>query len=474
MVAENAVENQEFLAKLKPDVADLVIQALAKFATTGNFADTIEKNVLLLRRVGVKWQWAELTKAAGLFVQTQAANDIGTSVALRILGVLRQEPNSGAAVELKRLSDEGHLFDRLHQAHENNMRHAEAALIAALILNNQKFEKGAVIGNSEAGYQLAVQLEKTLADRPEIEREVDNQFMEFGTLFELVEAAQNNKAIQFLVRKIISGRVRESRIGSLPIEDIISRLNIYLAYLDADQQGAFMRALPRYETFWKKFDGAPLSDNVYRLFKELIELDDELGTKARERLIQRISEFTNEQWKVILSAGNEPLPLMLTTLTMGKDPNLDFGEPLSQALHSVAYKALEGKEFPAGLTKKWFDISEMLDPNAREVFFKDVRDQIVATKKPGTLQIMVGGGARFLREGQFEAKADEAVRNMLNPLLDKKPDGLNWVTLNATEIEPLVAKADKGTQTYIAEKLDGFARESDELIANPVLSLSMF
>jgi hypothetical protein len=170
-----------------------------------------------------------------------------------------------------------------------------------------------------------------------------------------------------------------------------------------------------------------------------------------------------------LRSGTQPLPLVLGLLDRTEFA-VDFGEPLSQALHAVVYNAVDGQSFETNLIRSWFRLSNLLDAFARSIFLKGVRDRIVSTTQPGTLQVLMGGGSQLLIEGQFETKGDEAVRNMLNPLLEK-PDGINWVVENEGNIAPVIAAAEEETRTYIAAKLDGFSKGSDEAVATAASTL---
>ena len=274
-VLEKASANPALLKVLASESNDnAIIQTLTEMATTTNFAAPIESQVRLLLATGHIWPWSGFITAAGKFVQEQNASDVGTAVAMRVLGMLR---SVNGAAELSRLSTEGILFDKLHQAHAGKLNEAEAAILVGLILNNPGLAKGAVVGNGEAGYQLIADLDKSLSDRPTLEPLIDAQLAAFGDFKELVDAAQKAKGLRSLVKRIFSARVRGGRIGPLHINDVVARLNLYLDLLEPDQQKEFLLKIPTYSTFWDEFKAVKLGDNLYKLFAAFIECDDETG-----------------------------------------------------------------------------------------------------------------------------------------------------------------------------------------------------
>jgi hypothetical protein len=463
-------EPQFFLAALlaardRPDLVSLLrpsqglpptIQAIANAATTVKFANDIENTVKLLISNKSSWPWDVLIAAAGQYIQQQAAENIGTAAALRLLGILR---GNGAAKELRRLSSENCLFDKLSQAHANNFSDAEASIISALILTNPTFTKGpTAVGDSEAGYQLAVELPKTLSNRADIITAIDRQLAEYGTFKEAVDAAESNSAIRPIVAQIFSARVNEDRIGRLHVDDIIERLPIYLGLLNGEERNLFLQALANYETFWKRIESAPVDEKVVTIFDSLIELDDERGEKARSLFERRAKKLTTEAWITILETGTRERRV-IAKLVRHTD-KLDFGEGLSQALHSLVYKALDGTAFDPDIFEDWFKLAGAIDAHAREVLFKDVRDRMIAIGSIRILPILAAGKGALLEEGQFSAKPDEAVRLIVNPLLEQS-EGISWLVQNELPLVDWIAQADEGTRRYTADRLFDLTR-SDE------------
>ena len=396
--------------------------------------------------------------AAGSHIEKEPVNDSGTATALQLLGEFRKEGNIN---ELMRLSNAGHLLDKLSQAHSKNFGDTEAAVIALLILINPKFDMPTPVGNSEAGRQLANNLAQTLADRPQLINKIDSQLARFGELHEIINSVESNPAIRQLGQKIFSDRVKENRIGLSNIADVIGRLSMYLKLLDEDRRVEFIRKLPDFPSFWERLKGVPFNENSNQIFDALIDLDDASGVHARAEVYRRAQALTTKEWETEITRGGVPLKWVLR-LVERTDLSPDFGEPLEHALRSVLTKSVSGgAAFDQTIMVDWFKLARSLSSYTREVLFKDVRDQMITSASIKILPALTAGSDSLLVEGQFLAKADDAVRSIVNPLLDVS-EGRSWLVANAPRLGEWTGKADDGTRRYIAERLSDILNGGDE------------
>jgi hypothetical protein len=462
----------ELLRLIRPEApAGEVIQLFSSTSSAAKFGGDTQGTLRALMNVGPQWPWGVFVGAAADFAR-QPIDDSGTATALECLEMLRDEAESNASQILKQLSDEGHLFDGLQNAHVSNAHRAEAAIIVALILVNPSFQKQAVIGAAEAGHQLATNLSSALADRPQLDADIDRQLAEYSSIGQMVDAAAANSAVRPLIQRLITKRVSDGRLGHLDVKDVIGRLPSYLNVIEEPQRELFCRKLPSYSGFWTELRAAPFGDNKFHILHVLTLLDDESGDRARIDLVESANQLTLEEWERILLDGREPVSLLLNLLRRG-DEIVEFGEPLLQALRSVLGGALSTGKMPAELVQRLCALGQALSSSSRGILYKDVRDRMFsASGAPGLLSVLVGGGATMLSEGQFGNRPDDAVRYVVIPLLDNLPDGLDWLWQNRTELASWVGRADNGTRDYVAEKLTSHAAKVDQGLAAKVQDLA--
>jgi hypothetical protein len=473
-VLKELVGNPELLRLVRPKVpANEVIQLLASTASAAKFGGDTQGTLRLLINMGTQWPWSALVEAAADFVRQQPVDNTGTGTALECLQMLRSESQSDASQALKRLSDEGHLFDKLHNAHVNNAYQAEAAIIVALILVNPSFAKPAAVGSSDAGHQLAANLSSALVDRQQqIDDEIGRQLTEYSSISEMVSVVTANSATRPLIQRLITKRVGDSRVGHLDVKDVIGRLLNYVNLIDSPQRELFFRKLPSYSGFWEELRAAPFGENKFEILRWLTALNDESGDRARDDLLESANRLTSEEWEQILEDGREPIPLLLNLPGSGvKDA--EFGDPLLQALRIVLARQLSTGKMPTELVQRLCLLAQSLSPSSRGILYKDVRDRMFsAGTAPGLLSILIGGGMTMLSEGQFSDRSDDAVRYVVIPLVDKLPDGLEWLRKNKEVLAVWIGKADNGTRDYLSEKLKSEAEAEDQMIASRVQELA--
>jgi hypothetical protein len=139
-----------------------------------------------------------------------------------------------------------------------------------------------------------------------------------------------NASVHPFFQRCFSARVREARIGPLHLDDVITRLPTYLAYLNTDESLLFLQALPDYGTFWQQLSTMPFSENALTLLRALLELPDNNGEKARAELTKQSAMLSSDQWQTVLEDNGQHLDALLALLSRS-DTVPDFGEPLAQA-----------------------------------------------------------------------------------------------------------------------------------------------
>jgi len=193
---------------------------------------TVEPRLKSLIARKKKLLWEPLISAASQIVESQNASIISMPAALGCLGTLRTSENAAQA-ECQRLADQGHLTNRLNEAHGASNAVVEARAAALLILCKRDFP-------SPNG----IPWDKALSERPQLTARIDDALSEFGppiSLDSFLEIANANGLAKPLIRAIVTLRLRENRIGALNIAQVIERLPQYLDCVENNLHDEFFR-----------------------------------------------------------------------------------------------------------------------------------------------------------------------------------------------------------------------------------------
>lgn len=438
-----------------------VISTLADSA--GDYTN-VEAKVFALMKTRIKWPWNAFTVAAREFVEKTPPNNTGFARALNCLGALRLDPKSGAQSQIKSLYDNGHLFNKLHFAHEKKLQEAEAALISTLILANPNFEGGNQHENSEAGRQIAINLRTTLADRTEIIPLISKSLFDHSSNQEIAQRAKSNPAVVDLIKKIFSAKVSAKEVGTLKIDDTINSIETYFQIIEKSEHDNFIMQLTEHDGFWDIFGKAKLHSSKIRILSELIAKSGEIGKKAREILVSNLQEISADQWKEKIASGVEPIQLLLQLSKISEEP--DIGEHLYQAIQDTVQKFMSTNDVTTEQLQRAITLSGAIKHWQKETLYKNIRDRVIsmgANKK--TFDLLNSGGADLIEKGQFAAKADEIVRLILIPSVDTN-EGKEWISNNGETAKVIISRADSATKTTLQEKIENSAKSDDANLAS--------
>lgn len=456
-------------------VSKAIIDETATNYTNTKFSGDVLGDLAALQANREDWPWDGLVAAAVGFLQSGAVDDVGTANALICLGCLRFDfQNSAAERELQRLSSDATLFDRLSQAHNQKAFKAEGAILGAILLFNPRLAMNGNVGNAAAGHSLALNITATLKDRPPVEVDIGGFLRVAGAFKEAVNASQQNGTFKPILQNIFADRVKGSDIGPLHVADVIARLPIYMDLLPEGQRVSFITQFANYTTFRDEIEKAPLSGHVAVIFKSLIPLDDKKGQIARAELAQKLSALTSDEWQSAIESNQPAITLAQALIEANKQGGhvTDYGEGLSRALSAILGKALTTGKVNGEIIKSCFALDGCISTNSRHTLYKNLRDQIYSTNSPGLLSVLSVGGDKLLQDGQFGRSADQSVRLVVMPLLDKQPDGREWLKTHATAIAPWISDSDPETRGHVGEKLASLYRTIGEPGATSIQSLA--
>ena len=431
----------------------VVIGQIASDATLALFKTGPELRIQKLTRIPIKWDWALFIEATGTFLEGTSKSEPGISSALESLGILRVLSSSKILNERLKVLSEGVFLDMLYAAHSEGRHETEARLISLLILTNPTLQNTTAIGNSEAGRQLAASLTTTLNDRSNVYELIDHALLRYGTFAEFVNSAGANGQIAAALKTIFPKRIKDGRLGSLRLDDVIARLSTYVSYLNDTDRAQFIDLLATYRTFWDKLESGELTDNKCKILSRYIETDSGDSERSRNLVIATARKFDEAGWTSLLGTGAEPLPTILQAATF-ETQGIRFGEPLLQALQGSFETALVNGGSSASALGGWFRLAKALDENRYKILLKDIKDRIVSgNQNGGALPLLSAGGAELLTAGDFKSRSDDAVRHVVLPLIERLKESLDWFKQNGSEVGAWISRSDKTTKEYLKERV---------------------
>ncbi len=474
-----AYAEMAYLLEERPDVMKQIIHEdeagvmaeLGRQLDDQNQHDTVEKKLFSLLKCKDTWPLEPYTEAAAQRIRSVPIGQPGVKTALETLGKLRNKKESKAAAHLTNLSNEGFLFEKFAQAHNAMAIEVEASILALIILTNPAFNNTNGEGRANEGINIANNLEAALDDRKEIVALISDCLDEYHSRDNftiLSRAANDNQRLQPLIRSICTTRLDDEDMGRLPIEDIINNLPKHLLCIDSEKHDAFLNIITGYQTFWEKFEAAPLEQNAVRIFEALIVSNDEdISEQSRNSLFTKLQNLNSDIWNQSIRNNAEPLQIARKLLELTKN-TFEHGQALFEAMTAIVPDMITGGD--SAIIQRWFGAASLLSENSRQTILRNVRDQMLQ----GTanhLPLLNAGGASFINDGHFEEKPDDIIRTIVIPLL-VSAEGATWLTANADDVLKWLKSSPKTTREFFKERMQDLFVSGDEALKQHILALS--
>lgn len=412
-----------------------------------------EERLRAILATGANSSWGTTVESAAKFVRERAADSVGMKVSLIALGLIGQvDPKAIDA--LASLANTGGLSARISEAFNQNNFSLLPILISLFILTN----------STQAIPQPAGWVEY-FSKQPSLPSEINRCIDEFdkpntSQVSSLIRAAASNASLKDLVQVLFSARVREGSIGRLAIEDVLSRLDIYLSHLDADTQKSFIECLPNYGTFWDTLKTRPFEASVLRILRILMSSDNASALQARSFARDKLnSDVTPAIWINAFVKNEEPLTIAvdLSAALSGPLEITSLFDPLSATIQQVL------SSIDLGYRSRWFTGVSFLGLNAKHVLLQNMRDQLNAGVPVSNLSsLLQAGDGALLEMGDFQSKADDSVRHVVLPLLSDD-DGVALLDIQSSTFRHWIDQSSETTRKFLRERLDETSERSAEI-----------
>jgi hypothetical protein len=446
---------------------------LAADALTAQFVGPHRVRLDKIALVNKSWDFLPVATAAAQFVENAAVDSPGLAVALDSLGLLHGRVDV-ANTELRRLGDNGNLFDKFYTAHTAKLLEVEGALIAALIISNPTFTISNNVGNSQAGHQLLSDLKTTLADREEVLPFIDSRLHDYGTFRQFVNAAKRYQSTRWLLSQIFVRRIEDGKIGLLWVQDTIDKLEDYLEFLPVGYHDKFIRKSSTYIGYWKHFESAPLENNRFTILRACLSQQGDSGDHARRIFSAAIDGMLSESWIESLQHDDAVLQT-LCSLPYEQLESLQLTDDLMVGLKDCFIAALDTNEFDEKLLQKWFSILPALEKDRQEVWRKSVRDRMLSgAQTPGLLRVLSALDDRFFTETPVpNGRYDEAIRHVVFPLVEHFDAGSGWLSAHIDVVRSWIAGAPRATRRVLVDRLATLMEQENEVAKSLFKALNL-
>jgi len=338
---------------------------------------------------------------------------------VNLLGRLRSiTPNAVALTNA--LCTEGHINNRLPTAISQKDDQLAAALLALNFCAGIQFE----VPDASA-WQAA------LKERPDFVKEISDCLTAFvvdkdkaSVAWVLHSAVARSPNLKPIAKAVFSHRVSTNTIGKLPVENILTNFDSYYELIDSELKQTFVVKLSDYNTFWDKMSALPLAGGVATIIKLLIADTSPVGTKARKWAEDALSKINSTEWKTSILSGQAPYDVLRTLGTLtGLPINV---EALWDTLNDLIPEVLTNHD--SAFRDRWFESAQFLEQEATLTLFRNLCDKLTLGSQVNEIaNLLKAGGSRLLKVESFLESADQAVRHVIYPMLDRT-DGIAVLT----------------------------------------------
>jgi hypothetical protein len=451
-VALRCAENGTLAKRLSTKVSGTDIAKYVADAVENTInGPATEKRVLALKATGKSIDWSKDISRIFAIVRAPLNNVHVTASAMLVLGLYLPKAgiNDG---DFQQIAADGTLGARLNEAFGQKDNHVMARSLALLILLAKPFS----IPEANSWATL-------LSQSPTLLDELDLSLERFcgdklAALTQLVASLRVSSDLRVVAIEVASRRVASGKIGLLATSDAIDNLNAYLELLPTSElKEKFVVELSQYAKFWEHIAQRPLEGAVSDIFMTLI-VRAETEQDARKRLRERLLSEQDDVWELGISKGSKTLQLALA-LAKFYPTGLGIAKTYG-ALDKTMSSLLEDSD--PSIMERWFSTIELLSADARITLFKNLRDRIDSGTPVVDLPTLISaGGSVLLHDGNFAEKADDSVRHIVIPLLEKKR-GVTVLLEQHDVGRTWIDKCEGSTRTVLIERIDSLQLAAEE------------
>ncbi|OZB58039.1 MAG: hypothetical protein B7X39_18740 [Lysobacterales bacterium 14-68-21] len=433
-----------------PAISQYIV-SLLQGSTNGEMTETRISTLMALRR---KFEWSDSFDQILGIVRTANVNLESLRAALFVV--------VSVALKRKKLDDvvalvaDGSFGGRLNEAYN-----AKNEIVMGRILGLH------LLSTKEISLPNAPEWPQMLKDRDLFRNELNATLRKFdaagwNVVTTLVSSQRVTPSIHSLVALVASEWIESGFMSRVNVEGAIGDLPSYLSLMNSDElKQKFVIRLASFKEFWEVMQAKKLEGNVSDIFEVLLDEPSTSG-KAKEELRKHLAEDSLESWEGWLANGGKPLSLALRSKTVqgeGLEPKW-----LYDALEKTIPQILASTDL--GLIQRWFAVAGLSNDKSLGMLYKRMRDLIaVGTNVSSLLSVISEGGVQLIERGHFSDRADDMVRYVIVPLVDKK-EGLTLLAKLKDSFLASVEACEPSTREFVGDRLNQSASSEDQEMAD--------
>jgi hypothetical protein len=253
------------------------------------------------------------------------------------------------------------------------------------------------------------------------------------------------------VETIIGYAVDADALGKFDTKQVLANLHEYKRAVPYRLRDKFLEQVDRQSNFLDALEEGPLGPQIVEAAAYLKRKGGADADRANTIMRTRIEQADAAAWSMAIRSGNEPYGI---AEAFPKSDDLKFGRK------SGLYDALEGV-IPAmiqtgarDMRERWFSLVSLMKPKLRKALMRSLAEAAGNATAVQALHVLKTGGVQFLKAGGFASLADQSIRTIILPQLDKK-DGRDWLKDNKDELAAWIQRADPKVRGELQSFLNG-------------------
>ena len=440
-VADSLRDKPELLRRLNTSQDSRSIgDHIIGLVTNATDAEKAEREIAAIHATERPIDWGERSGDLAAIVRSPINNKDVMRSALFVLGEIFSH-TGWESPEIKAIVTDGSMASRLAEAYSAKDDVIMARCLTFLMLLATPFPVPDI--------QMWPQM---FAEREEFRIELDHTLnfysgAKYAVLTQFVKLVKVAPDLRDFVAAIASHYVASRKLGRIVVADAISNLPRYLDLLMTEElRATFITSLERFDQFWGNMDKGSLEGTVADIYSALIS-SPTTAKRAFVHLKAKLDRESTETWENWLKQGGQGLKLAQAVHANDHSEWPALYDALDKTIEAVLSTS------DAGLVGRWFDSSDLVSESARVNVFKKLRDRIVTGIPVSNLaKLMELGGDKFIEDAQLKDKADDAVRYIIDPLLETA-EGCAVLSALMKPLAVCVAGSAPSTRDFLAERL---------------------
>lgn len=405
------------------------------------FADTVQS----ILTFGGRWAWSDLVTAINQ--RTDGTPAVQTAEWTELLRTLLELSRTEATAKvarplLEQMAQRGKVLHHLNQAQIAKAPDAFARSMEAMLYVNPTGNVLQHWQSSPAGHTLynnALQKPENYPDAVAAYAEICLKHSDPQKLIQLCQNAPNTKKWT----SATLDRIASENPHFFDSSTVLEEYPQIAAALSPGTLENLVGHLTRDANLLPVLEEQPFHAGKEDLYILALAACPEKELPALGRFLARgLGGATSEDWEQSISHEGPLVELAITLPEKGQPPQL--GQEFSDALLKQAKATLAGQAPPSRLAQRWPHLTLALETSQRTTFWRNIRDELFGASGKQIPSLLPLYGEGLSQSGVLTEKADEVVRRILGPIIDRQDTTeLRWLRTTLSKDPDILKQAKK-------------------------------